>query len=366
MLVLSPYWQRERNENVESLKGLKALVLHDTSGECLTNSVVEVEEIASRAGFQRVPVHQGGVGEVGRCGAKSGQWLAPADSDLASVVGSWIDGRQLPDHLGADEPVMTATERVVFLAGKSGRMEVTVYTPHGKGPFPLLVFNHGDVDVENPSVRYGQRFREPMVSTVFLEWGFAVAVPARPGVGRSEGLYRKSFARNDGDPTYKARVHSEAILAVLEGLKQESNLNLDQVLLSGQSAGGDAVMYMSTLAIPGVRGVVNFSGGRNNNVDTGVPTFENRMMVDGWAEIGQKAKVPAMLVFAENDSRYSANTIRKSTQAFKDAGGKADLLLLPPQKGDGHAVYHNPAQWKVDVLRFVTGLSMGDMPSTSP
>lgn len=171
MLVLSPYRQRERNENVESLKGLKALVLHDTSGECLTNSVVEVEEIASRAGFQRVPVHQGGVGEVGRCGAKSGQWLAPADSDLASVVGRWIDGRQLPDHLGADEPVMTATERAIFLAVKSGRMEVTVYTPHGKRPFPLLVFNHGDMDVENPSVRYGQRFRESAVSTVFLGRG---------------------------------------------------------------------------------------------------------------------------------------------------------------------------------------------------
>jgi hypothetical protein len=86
------------------------------------------------------------------------------------------------------------------------------------------------------------------------------------------------------------------------------------------------------------------------------------MMISGWAEMGKAATVPVMLVFAENDSRYSPNTIRKSTQAFIDAGGKAELLLLPPHEADGHYVYHSPAKWTSAVRRFVDGLGMGNTP----
>jgi pimeloyl-ACP methyl ester carboxylesterase len=87
-----------------------------------------------------------------------------------------------------------------------------------------------------------------------LRAGFAVAIPARPGVGRSDGYYSFShYAINDGDPTYKARQHSVAVIAALEGLKSQSNLDLNRILLAGQSAGGDTVMYMSTLQLEGVK-----------------------------------------------------------------------------------------------------------------
>lgn len=334
-------------------------MLSDTSGECLGYSALEVEEIAKRANFTHLPVHAGSAGVIGRCSSESAVWLKSADAQLPQVIGQWLQAQSLPDHLGAAEPVVTATERVLLTSGKSGQIEISVHTPPGLGPFPLLVFNHGDVEMSHPSVKYKARFRDPVITATFLKLGLAVALPARPGVGRSDGRYSYShYAVNDGDASYKARQHSEAVLSALNGLKQAPDLKQDQILLAGRSAGGDTVMYMSTLALPGFRGVINFSGGRSNHRQGENPTFENKMMVEGWAELGRMAKVPTMLVFAENDSRYSANTIRKSAQAFRDAGGQADLLLTSPITGDGHFIHQNPTLWSTAVRSFITGLKL--------
>jgi dienelactone hydrolase len=358
MLAFSPYWLYHREAPVEALQKLKTLVLYDTSGECLGFSAVEVEEIAKRAKFTRLPVHASSAGDMGRCSSESAVWLKSADAQLPQVIDQWLQAQPLPDHLGAAEPVVTATERVIMAPGKSGQIEISVHTPPGLGPFPLLVFNHGDVGMDDPMIKYKMRLRDPVITASFLKMGLAVALPARPGVGRSDGRYNY-YLKIDGDASYKARQQSEAVLAALYGLKMAPDLKQDQVLLAGQSAGGDAVMYMSTLSLPGIRGVLNFSGGRANHAEGEILPFENKMMIEGWADLGRMAKVPAMLVFTENDSRFSANTIRQASQVFKDAGGQAELLLLPPLTIDGHFVYQLPHLWTAEVQRFVARMGMG-------
>jgi dienelactone hydrolase len=360
-LALSPYWFRERSQKLESLKQLKTLVLHDTSSECINSGLPEVIEISQRAGFTRVPVNADSKLEIARCGESSAHWLRHADSQWAQTIVNWLEAKPMPAFLGAPELKSAMTERILMVKAKSGQIETSIYTPVGKGPFPLIVFNHGDTEMAHPSVKYQERFRDPVITATFLRWGFAVAIPARPGVGRSDGQYRfTQYSRNDGDPSYKARQHSEAVSATLEGLKGQPDLDMNQIVLAGQSAGGDTVMYMSTLSAAGVRGVINFSGGRSNHGQGENPAFENSMMVNGWGDLGKEAKVPVMLVFAENDSRYSANTVRKAAQAFTDAGGKADLLLLPPTPNDGHFVYQRPTLWQAAVKRFVAGLKLSN------
>lgn len=362
LLALSPHWLKERDAPVESLKGLKALVVHDTTGQCLTSSNIEVEEISMRAGFIRIPAHYDSVGRINDCGAQSPVWLAHAVPALPELIGAWLDGATLPAHLGSDQRVASSHERVLLVDAPSGKLEITLFTPPGAGPFPLVVYNHGDIDMERAYIRHRQRYREFVVSAPFLERGFAVAIPARPGIGRSSGRYFRSFAANDADPTYKPRYHSQVIAATLAGLRNERDLDLDRVLLSGQSAGGYAVMYANTLALPGVRGIINFSGGRSNTSSSEAPSFENTMMIRGWAEIGKSARAPVLLVFAENDSRYSANTIRKSAQAFTEAGGSAQLLLLPAQPRDGHFVHQSPKLWTPALDTFLARLDLGLSP----
>ena len=359
LLALSPHWAKERDARVESLKGLKTLVVHDTSGQCLASSNIEVEEISARAGFTRIPANYDRIGRINDCGPKSPVWMAHALAQLPGIISAWLAGEQLPDHLGPDQPVVSSRERVILADAPSGKLEITLLTPPGPGPFPLVLYNHGDIDMDSAYIRQQLRYRDLVVSAPFIERGFAVAMPARPGISRSSGRYFRSFAANDADETYKPRYHSQVITATLNGLRNESDLDLDRVLLSGQSAGGYAVMYANTLALPGVRGIINFSGGRTNTSSSEAPSFENSMMIRGWSEIGKSARTPVLLVFAENDSRYSANTIRKSAQAFTEAGGDAQLLLLPAQPRDGHFVYHSPTLWTPALDTFLARLDLG-------
>ena len=206
MLILSPFWMSERHYKVESLKSLKALVSQDSSGECLGASTIEVMEISNRAGFIYLPVHASSVGAINNCGVRSSNWLSNGDTAFSQVITTWLGDLPLPKSLGNDVAARGVLERVVLIPAKSGNIETTVYTPHGKGPFPLVVFNHGDVEMEFSYVKYRSRYIDTVVSAPFLRAGLAVAIPARPGVGLSDGHYRYSYyAINDGDPSYKAR-----------------------------------------------------------------------------------------------------------------------------------------------------------------
>jgi hypothetical protein len=81
------------------------------------------------------------------------------------------------------------------------------------------------------------------------------------------------------------------------------------------------------------------------------------MMVNGFAEFGKTTKLPTLWVFAENDSRYTANTIRASYKAFTDAGGKATLLLNPPIDIDGHLIHSRPDLWRKALRDYLSALT---------
>ena len=112
-------------------------------------------------------------------------------------------------------------------------------------------------------------------------------------------------------------------------------------------------MYLASQNPAGVIGAIDFSGGRNDITSDSGPSHLNPMMVRGFAEFGKTTRVPTFWVFAENDSRYTANTIRASHEAFLAAGGKARLLLSPPIDGDGHHIYHKPAIWRAAVKAYL-------------
>jgi len=107
-------------------------------------------------------------------------------------------------------------------------------------------------------------------------------------------------------------------------------------------------MQTATLNLPGVAiGLLNFSGGRTDvRGSDGKATagYVSRRRVNGFAEFGEATGVPTLWIFAENDSRYAAATVRAAHQAFTAAGGKATLLLHPSLGSmDGHFVLQRAA-----------------------
>jgi dienelactone hydrolase len=144
------------------------------------------------------------------------------------------------------------------------------------------------------------------------------------------------FSTNDAAPLYKAKAQSADIVPAIDYLKSRKEIDPGRIILSGQSAGGYCAMYLASINIPGVIGVVNFSGGRTNNkTASGGPEYRNQMMIDGFAEVGKTAQVPVLLVFAENDSRYSANTIKSSQDAFVSAGANPHCCCCRPLPATG-------------------------------
>lgn len=330
------------------------LMLHAPSAQCDGAPFLEAQMLAKRSRFALVQVGYERQEFKADCGRTSQHVLAGQESAVAKTVADWLDGKEIAPVIAyATPPIAWREELITYQVPStfgSNLLEATLLLPEpqrfGAGPYPVLVFNHGDINPDLSFVRSKSRVRDMVVAREFLQLGVAVLVPARRGAGMSEGVYPKGFSQSDGDATYKARVHAEDILPALAWLKTRPELDASRMILSGQSAGGYSAMYIASQNPAGLMGVIDFSGGRNDITGVGGAGYLNRMMVNGFAEFGKTTRVPALWVFAENDTRYTANTIRASHEAFQAAGGKARLLLSPPIEGDGHHIYHKPAFWR--------------------
>jgi dienelactone hydrolase len=355
VVLLSPYIETLRNVRMRSK--VNGLVVQAATGRCYAISMPSTQELVSHTGWQLLPVYYDKWGNRNACTADSQAGLTQRVKEVADQLAVWIGGRAVPAALGDTKAGTALHEEVRMLQGSAGKVEVTLYRPAGAGPHPLLIWNHGDAEVGSAYLS-GTRFREPLVANELVDMGLAVAVVARPGVGNSEGNYRSGFSAGDGDPTYKGRVHAKELLAVWPELQKIAWVDKSRLLLGGQSAGGFAVVTALAMNIPELIGVIDYSGGRTDMNDARAASDSNKMMISGFAEIGKAAKAPLMMVFAENDSRYTANTIRESHKAFTEAGGKATLALYPRQPMDGHFVHTQPNVWREDVRKFLQGLGI--------
>lgn len=353
VVVVSGNFLNAREESWPSLKS-RVLIIHAPSGQCDSAPFHEARDAARRNQFVWIPVGYAEHEREPNCGRGSQHVLAGRGREFAQAVGAWLDGRPLSAEVGAPDAQPAWREQVLSYTAPaligSNQLEMTLYLPQGQGPFPVLVHNHGDMTTGVSHLKYRQRVRDIALAREFLKLGIAVAVPARRGVAMSQGTYPINFHRHDADPTYKARTHAIDILPAIEYLKILPEIDGKRVLVSGQSAGGYSAMHIASLNLPQVLGVIDFAGGRSENAEGTTPIFLNPTMVNGFAELGKVTKIPTLWVFAENDSRYSANTIRASHEAFIKAGGKAKLFLNPPLAGDGHFLISFPDLWR-SILR---------------
>lgn len=322
------------------------MAIHAPSAQCDLSPFYEAELISKANNFILVKAGYRQQEKVVSCDTGSQSRLSGLDEELAEVTANRLDNQPAPTTIGYATPPTAWREQVLHYMAGSKKLEMTLLLPDGPGPFPVMVFNHGDIEVGSAWLSYKRRYREMIVAREFLHYGVAVAIPVRPGVGMSEGVYLIPNSRGDADASYKGRLHAENIMPAFEFLKTIPELDTNRIIVTGQSAGGYATMYIASQNPPGVIGAVNFSGGRTDSGGGSGPGYLNSTMVNAFEEAGKTTRMPVLMIFAEGDSRYSPNTIRHAYQAFIDAGGKGTLSLSPPSNIDGHFVYHQPAYWR--------------------
>lgn len=383
-IITSGELARHRDDALSRIR-TRGLVVHPLSNHCNSIPLPEARAVAAGAHWKFVAVGDSQTDWRETCAPQSRAGLGGQDEAFVNMLADWAGGAEAPATLGTPVPAVAYEEQVFMVKGAtvglSGHysIELSLYTPPGEGPFPLVLYNHGDIQADSPLITGHVRYRDMIMVNEFIALGYAVALPARPGVGHSDGTYQH-YATNSGiyvgaatSLLQKGRAQLDEGLAALDFLRTVPAVDASRVIMAGQSAGGFAVscLGLDETPPPWLKGIVNFSGGRTDTPEGRVANQLNKGMVSAFGYLGKTSRIPSLWLFAENDSRYTAETIRASHEAFITAGGVAELKLYPPVKGkDGHYLYHAPALWREDLRAFLDGLGLparqGPLPPPHP
>ncbi|MFA5111898.1 MAG: CocE/NonD family hydrolase, partial [Desulfobaccales bacterium] len=180
-------------------------------------------------------------------------------------------------------------------------LEATLYRPSGPGPFPLVVLSHGTP--RNPRQRVAQgRLRYDAQSWEFVSMGFAVVIPMRRGYGHSEGPYAEDEGTCGQARFYEAGLESARDLrAAVAAVSRLPLIDPQRLVLAGHSSGGFASLVLASQGLPGVRGVINFSGGRGSMEEGNCSPAR---LIEACALLGRHTRVPTLWVYAENDTYF--------------------------------------------------------------
>ena len=216
---------------------------------------------------------------------------------------------------------------VTFPSGKL-MLHGYIHKPHGNGPFPAIIINHGS----EQTPKSGLKIAEP-----FTRRGYVVFFPHRRGQGRSSdrGEYIMDLIRREPGSSLGKKfvelqeIHQQDVIAALAYLKQLSYVDSDRIAMTGCSFGGIQTVLASEKKL-GLRATVAFSPAAMSWAI--VPELQTRMI-----DAVGAATVPILLIQAEND--YDLSPTRAMAQALTQAQ-KPHKLSIYPAFGKTHAEGH--------------------------
>jgi len=236
-------------------------------------------------------------------------------------------------------------------------LEAYFFKPDGKGPFPLVIYNHGS--------RAGSERKEvscSFVASMLATQGYAVIVPERRGYGRSDGLTYGDEVGSDVATKMMLRFNEEAsdVIALVDNLKTGSpginsiaiQIDLKRVGIMGWSHGG-IISLITAGTRPDFAALVNQAAGALTwNAS---PTLRSEL-----PELGKQIKMPALCMDAENDATTDA--INSVGEAIKSAGSWEKTIIYPPfvpatnpgNVAPGHLLFvQGVSIWQKDLLDFL-------------
>ncbi|MGA7997978.1 MAG: hypothetical protein WCA28_24150 [Bradyrhizobium sp.] len=117
----------------------------------------------------------------------------------------------------------------------------------------------------------------------------------------------------------------------------------DKVVAVGQSAGGWAVIALSSLNPAPVRAIITFAAGRGGRVG-GKPSNNCApdKLVAAAGEFGRTSRIPMLWIYTAKDTFFGPALSKKMHQAFTAAGGNAEYRMLAAFGSDGHFMIDSP------------------------
>ena len=258
-----------------------------------------------------------------------------------------------PPKLAEDlhETIVKLPVTVRLASGKqhTGKIVLTYYRPAGDGPFPIAIVNHGRSGQKEQRAAT-PRFREILLARYFIRRGFAVFVPTRLGYGNS-GVEIDPDAPlgSCSDPDYRPglQVMLAQTIATANFAKNLPWADPRRLIIAGQSYGGFAAVAASANNQLGALAAINFVGGGGGLWKKPGQPCGPASIAAAMAEAGKQAKVPMLWLYAENDGLWGGELPRKWHAGYLKAGGRAQMLMLPPVPENGHYLARTAfQQWR--------------------
>ncbi len=251
-------------------------------------------------------------------------------------------------------PEASMNERVLSVPGdpqRPAKLQVTVLTPDGSGPFPLVVMNHGASGKSRLDLE--PRYRYTFSAYYFLSRGYAVALPMMRGFSGSEGKQILDGCNQEAVGLSNAK----DILAVIDFMSVQPYVDGNRVLVAGQSFGGWNTLALGTLNHPKVKGLINFAGGANVSNCGDTPASLARAA----EHYGAQTTIPSLWFYGDNDAKFAPPVWHAMFDSYTAAGGHAELVAYGRFMTDSHNLLGFPEGlriWAPKVDAFLTNVGL--------
>jgi dienelactone hydrolase len=202
-------------------------------------------------------------------------------------------------------------------ADATGRLPVALITP-GKAPNLQNMLDQHAIDYVGQAKDLANR-------------GWLAVVVIRRGFGQSDGPMPAPMTCESTSFVERFSADADDLQATLDFIGQRPDADPTRMIAIGVSAGGAAVIALSSRNPTNLRGVINISGGlRMENCP------KEDALVQAFKEFGAKNRVPTLWTYAKNDSFFGPDLVGRMRNAFLDAGGDVKLVMFDPIGADGH------------------------------
>ncbi len=241
------------------------------------------------------------------------------------------------------------------------RIQAYLYKPHGEGPFPVVIYNHG-----SRAGRERDSVPQEHIGVLLSHAGYAVLVPERRGYGRSDGLTWPEAVGNDR-ARFVTRLHEETddVLAAIDYLRTLPFVDPKRIGIMGWSLGGVVTMFAvsrsTTFAV-----AINQAGGAlawNGNAE----------LRSALIAAAQNTTTPTLLLVAENDRTTASITTLGKILTKRRVEHRMVIYgpFLPQQEtfafgAPGHRLFsaQGVSVWQRDVLEFLSRYLGGVSPQS--
>jgi len=241
----------------------------------------------------------------------------------------------------------------IFYRSGTLRIEAYLYKPAGAGPFPLVIYNHGN---RGDGL---ERTEQPQTAVARLlpGAGYAVLVPERRGFGKSDGpTVAQALDGSDRNEKQVRRSQAEAddVLAALDVVKHDPAINMGRLAVMGYSLGGQVAVFAASRS-DAFGAVINQAGGS-------LSWNGNPLLQQALVGAARKIRIPNLGMVAENDATTDA--VKRVYEAARAAGSAAELIVYPSFRppaafaddgAPGHALFRPEGLpiWGADVVAFL-------------